>query len=260
MISMDVRADIRQAQAMLRNLRRDQIPFATAYALTQTAKDAQEAVERKIAQVFDNPTPFTLKAVRTRPATKRRLQADVLLKDEAFKGNPAVRWLIAQVRGGPRDHKGFERLMQRAGVMPNGWYAVPTKWAPLDRYGNVPGGVITRILSQLQASRDPLTYENRATAKKRSSMRSKVKKRGGRYFAVVPGSTRAAHLSPGIWERITTGFGSAIRPVFVFSATAPTYTKRLPFYETIQNTVRQRLKLNFARGFNLAQSTARPIT
>jgi len=35
----DVRADLREALSKLDNLRKDQIPFATAYALTQTLKD-----------------------------------------------------------------------------------------------------------------------------------------------------------------------------------------------------------------------------
>jgi len=256
MINIDVRVDLREAMKALESLRKDQIPFATAYALTQCAKAAQEDVEREIGRVFDRPTQFTLKAVRTKPATKRNLVAEVKLKDEAYKGNPAVRWLIAQIRGGARNIKGFEKLMQRAGVMPNGYYAIPTKNAPLDRYGNVPGSVINRILSQTRSSRDVLTRET-AVSRARNIRRAK-RRREGRYFSAVPSNPRTRHLKPGIWERVSFGFGESIRPVFLFSSTPPTYTKRLPFEEIVQRAVKRELARQFARGFQLAQSTMRP--
>jgi len=41
----DVRADLREALQKLEGLRKDQIPFATAFALTQTAKDSEAAVK-----------------------------------------------------------------------------------------------------------------------------------------------------------------------------------------------------------------------
>ena len=255
-MQLDVRVELREALKALERLRTDQIPFATAYALTQCAKAGQADVETQIGRVFDRPTPFTLKAVRTKPATKRNLVAEVKLKDEAYKGNPAVRWLIAQVRGGARNHKGFERLMQRAGVMPAGWYAIPTKNAPLDRYGNVPGAVINRILSQVQASRDVLTRETAASRAR--NVRRAIKKREGRYFVASPNNPKTRHLTPGIWERVTFGFGNSIRPIFVFSSTPPRYTKRLPFEDIVQRAVARELQTQFARGFQLAQATQRP--
>ena len=39
-MQLDVRVDLRDAERYLTGLRKDQIPFATAYALTQTAKQA----------------------------------------------------------------------------------------------------------------------------------------------------------------------------------------------------------------------------
>ncbi|MFO0467642.1 MAG: hypothetical protein ACK5ZS_01645, partial [bacterium] len=77
----DVRADLKDALKMLEGLQKDQIPFATAYALTQTAKAAQKDVEGVIRQVFNSPTPYTQRAVFVRTATKQRLIAEVKLKD-----------------------------------------------------------------------------------------------------------------------------------------------------------------------------------
>jgi hypothetical protein len=74
-----------------------------------------------------------------------------------------------------------------------------------------------------------------------------------------PGRLRTKHLKPGIYERVTFGFGGAIRPVFLFTDSAPRYRKRLPFYETINRTVSDRLAPNFERGFAVAQATQRPM-
>jgi hypothetical protein len=256
-MQITVRVDTKQAERMLSDMQRKQIPFATAYALTQSAKKAQGEVEKAIGRVFDRPTPFTRQAVRIRPATKARLQSEVKLKDEAVKGNPAVRWLIAQITGGSRATKGFERLLQRAGVMPYGWYAVPTKYAPYDQYGNVPASVITKLLSQLQASRDPGTRETAKAKRSRNSMRSRVKRRLSRYFVVFPGSGQNSHLTPGIWERVAFGFGSSIRPVFVYTSNAPTYKRRLMFDRIVLDTANRQLPIQFDEGMRIAMSTAR---
>lgn len=262
-MELTVKIDLKGVNRMLDGLAKDQVPFATAYALTQTAKAAQAEVEREIPRVFDRPTPFTQKPVYTRPATKSRLTAEVKIKDTATKGNPAVRWLLAEIKGGPRSRKGFENLLQHAngrvpgGVMPVGWYAAPTRYAPKDAYGNVPGSAINRILSQMQASRDPGTRETAKARKSRNSIRSRAKSRPARYFASMPGSARTAHLAPGLYERIGFGFGSSIRPIFLYTQTAPRYRQRLRFYDIVNRTVVAQLGLQFKRGVALAKRTAR---
>lgn len=257
MIDLDVRVDLAKAQAMLANLRRGQIPFATAYALTQCAKAAQREVEREMPRVFDRPTPYTMRAIWTKSATKSRLWSEVKVKDEALGGNPAVRWLMPQIEGGPRSAKGFERLLQRAGVLPSGWFAVPTSYVQKDAYGNVPASVIRKILSQLQASRDPLTRESAVQKRKRNSRALRAKSRPSRYFVAYPGQARTAQMAPGIYERVAFGFGSAIRPVFVYVSGAPRYRRRLKFYDIVDRTVRAQLGLQFKRGMLLASRTAR---
>jgi hypothetical protein len=256
-MQLKIEVDTSGAEKKLNQLVRSQIPFATAYALTQSAKAAQGEIEKEIGRVFDRPTPFTRQAVRIRPATKTRLVSEVKLKDEAVKGNPAVRWLVAQVRGGARTSKGFELLLQRAGVMPRGWFAVPTKYAPLDQYGNVPASQINKILSQLQASRDPGTRESQALKVRRNSIGNRSKKRLARYFAVLPGSARNARLSPGIWERVQFGFGSSVRPIFIYSSRAPKYGRRLNFDHIVRDTAKIQFSLQFKRGMALAFSTAK---
>lgn len=253
MIQYDVRGSIAEIESHLTSLGREQVPYATVVALTRSAKFAQAELTRELGRVFDRPTRYTQSAVFVRPATKARMWAEVKIKDETVKGNPAVRYLIAQIQGGSRGVKGFEKLLQRNGVMPVGWYAVPTKYIGLDAYGNVPGGVIVKILSQLQASRDSLTNENLKAKRKRNA-----KARAGRYFVALPGRQRTKHLKPGIYERLGTAFGSGLRPVMLFVPRAPRYAKRFRFFEIADQTARMRFPIEFAIAMREALRTARP--
>jgi len=58
-----------------------QVRFATAYMLTQLAKDGREAATRRIEQAFDRPTRFTQTAIAIKPATKANLTSVVFAKD-----------------------------------------------------------------------------------------------------------------------------------------------------------------------------------
>jgi hypothetical protein len=258
---LDVSVDLKGFEAAMGALVKEQIPFATAYALTQTSKLAQKAVEEAMPRYLDRPTPFTRRAVFTRPATKRRLLAEVQIKDgkataagsRDSSGKP-IKQLGHQVEGGTRPLKPFERLLQTRGLMPRGWYAVPGKDVPLNQYGNVPSGIINRVLSQLQAHSVMYLDRNESAASKGRQSRSKTK-RLQRYFVIMPGAQ--PRLIPGIWERTSFGFGAAIRPLFIYVQSPPTYAKRLPFNDIVRRTVEKELQGMFRKGAELAARTAR---
>jgi len=261
MIGIKVTADISKVERLFDNLRKDQVPFATALALTKTAQYVQGELTKVMDTAFDRPTPYTKDALYVKPATKQVQVAIVKVKDVTFKGNPAVRYLFTGITGGTRNLKGFEKLLQRAGVMPGGWYAVPTSAAPLDSYGNVPGSVIMKILSQLQAARDSLTNESAALKARRNRNRTT-----GRYFAVMP-NTERGKLKPGIYERLNfrasagkgavgTGSGS-IRPIFIYSQKAPNYSARYDFYGMARRLAAERYPIEAESAIKRALETAR---
>ena len=97
---ISVQADIRQLTRHLNRLQKKQIPFATAKALTLTAKDAQRSVQRQMPAKLDRPRPQTIKALRVKPATKRRLQAEVYFLDWAAD------FMRYQVAGGTERARG----------------------------------------------------------------------------------------------------------------------------------------------------------
>ncbi|AYB48616.1 hypothetical protein CJJ19_02955 [Candidatus Williamhamiltonella defendens] len=60
-----------------------QIPFATARALTSTARKIQEAQKDNLQSRLDNPTPFTVNSVASTAARKTNLNAKVLIRPTA---------------------------------------------------------------------------------------------------------------------------------------------------------------------------------
>ena len=257
-MQLDVRADLRDAERYLTGLRKDQIPFATAYALTQTAKQAQKHIVTEMKRVFDRPKPFTLNGTFVIPAKKNRLYAVVKLKDgyygetEASKRGFPDKYLEAQVKGGARRPKAFEKLLINRGLMPPGMFAIPTSAAPLDPFGNVSAGYFNRIMSQLRIASDPL---NNAPVK--GKRRRKTRTAG--YFVAYPGRAQTRHLKPGIYERIGTGFGSGVRPIFIYTDSPPRYKQRLNFDKVVKDTVQDYLAFYFDKGFQLATATQRPL-
>lgn len=272
MITVNLTADLTRVQQMLTSLQQDQIPFATAYALTETAKAAQKEVTKEMGRVFDRPTKFTLNSTWIKAAKKKdfgtaNFYAEVKIQDTVKDSSTKpVQWLAAEIRGGPRKLKGVEVLLRAKGLLPSGMYMVPTKFAPLDGYGNVSGGQINMILSQLQA-RNEYNLDKNETAKakkQRNSQRYRGKRVLTRYFAVVPGQARTAHLAPGIWERINAGnfvgplqrANGSIRPIFLYVPQAPSYSKRLDFDRIVMQTAYSQIAMQFKKALIVAMRTA----
>lgn len=255
---LDVRGTIQPIIENLGRTARDQVPFATALALTRTAQFVQRKMGEEIDRVFDRPKDYTRGATFVRPATKANLSAEVLIKDQAFKSAPPIKWLAAEIYGGTRPHKAFENLLIRAGVMPPGMYVVPTLAAPLDAYGNIQQSEISRLLSDLRARRDP--YQNATAVSKRRRVKAR-KKAAYFYFSTYPVNARTRHLAPGIYRRTaaTNMVGPirvGIRPILLFTR-AQRYRVRLRFHEIAQRTAEMRFPIEFALAMRRAIETAR---
>lgn len=189
-----------------------QIAYATALALTKTAKMVEEKQKREMRDVFDRPTPYTLSSTYTKSAAKDNLVAEVGLKNYASKATPAVKFLQPQVRGGSRRMKRFEKALQSVGAMPAGFRAVPGAAAQRDKFGNIKPSQIVQILSWFKAFPDA-GYKANMSDKRRASLQKGSKTRQGfAYFAGRPGN----RLPDGIWQRFAFAKGSAIKPVIIF--------------------------------------------
>lgn len=229
-MQISVQSDIEKLLPKLAAVGSRQAPFAVAVALTKTAQIAQRSIKETMPAVFDRPTSYTLNSLYLRPATRSRLEALVKIKDESFKGIAANRWLHAEVAGGVRNLKRSERSLQIKGYLKSGEQIVPGSGATLDGYGNIRGGQMSKILGALQANSDPMQNETTASRK-----RSRSKKRKAEYFVGSPGGGR---LPRGVYARTKFGFGSAIKPILIFTK-AGRYKKRLPFHDIVTKVVQR---------------------
>lgn len=226
-------------------------PYVASAALTRSVKDAQGAIKAEMQRAFDRPTAYALNGTFVKAATKNRLEARVWVKDNvASKGTPADRFLLPQIYGGGRGQKGMERMLQRSGLLPAGWYAVPAAGAQLDGNGNVKRSQIVQILSQLRVQRGA-GYESRASGSTRSDRT--IARQGVTYFA-LPSARRG--LQPGIYLKRKFAQGSAIRPVFIFVPRV-TYQPRLKFFEVGEATAKQRFPVHFDELMATAVANAR---
>lgn len=250
-LNIDVRAAIAHVADEMQ-AKRKQVDFATAVAMTRTGQRVKVAEEREIADVFDRPTPFTMSALFVRPATVSNLSAEVKLKDFAGKGTPAATYLAAQLRGGSRRLKRFERALQSVGAMPAGYRAVPGAAAKLDSYGNLDRGQIVQMLSFFRAFPEA-GYKANMTDKKRAALaRGSKTRQGFAYFAGRPGD----RLPDGIWQRVRFAQGTAIKPVLIFVRWAD-YQAVFDFDYVAERTIQSDFDAQFVVAMREALGSAR---
>ena len=253
LVKIDVDAD-NVLSRQFTELERKNLPFAVMQACNATAVEIRNVWARTAPRVFDRPTPLTVKAAQYEKATKQRLYATIFLRDDAFKGNPPAKYLLPQVEGGMRRPKGMERLLQSAGLMPQGTFAVAGKGADLDQYGNVRSGVVRKIISQAGAGLEA-GYTSNETDASRGRRLKREKKRGGRghYFVL---KERRGRLRPGIYERTTTGFGSSVRSIFIFTRSAR-YKPRYDIFKLAQRTWDKLMPFHFQRELEKALESSK---
>lgn len=223
-----------------------QLPFATMQALNQTMFEVHDGWGAEIDKVFDRPVAFTRRAVRYKKATRDRLEAQVFLRDEASSGTPPARYTFHHTIGGARKAKPYEKDLREAGVLSANEYTTPGRSFPLDAHGNIPRRVINRILSDLQASKDQTRRSTRESRRRRSRRRAIGQRAVYFYWPGDTGQGRNTHKLPrGIYERINTRFGSAVRLALAIVQDTPTYSVRFNAEEVARKIFHQRFPQNF---------------
>ena len=211
MISINISGGFKGIQKELKEFS-NQLPFATSLAINRTAQKVKIAQQKEIKDIFDRPNPFTLNALFIKPSNKTNLAAFVKLKDQVFKGNPASKYLAAEITGGERRLKRYEVALRSAGVLPDGYFTVPGEAANMDQYGNIQRSQIVQILAYFKANRDVGTTSN-STDKTRAKLAKGTNKRYGvSYFVGKVGEKKTL----GIWQKVFSNFGASIRPVLIF--------------------------------------------
>ena len=223
----------------LRGVQREQIPFATALALTWTANDMKAEHVRLLPLVFDRPTRYTINSLQVTPARKSRLQATVFFK-ESNRQKYGKHYLMPQVQGGGRPHKRFEFLLIQRGIMASDEFAVPARGVKLDSFGNLSQGTISQIMSQLSVSSDATQWQTARSAKRAGASRSQ-------YF--VPAENSG--WKRGVWRRT----GKRIEPVLLFLKNVR-YDERYAFFDISRRVAEAKLPQNFDDALRRALASA----
>lgn len=124
MLNLSVKVSgITETRAFLTGFQK-QLPFATAKALTKTAQQTRDELKAQIQKDLDRPTPFTIRGISIRSATKANQQSLVYIKDIQAE------YLFYSVEGGLAG-----RSIQPANVR-------------LNKYGNIPRRALKKLLAR----------------------------------------------------------------------------------------------------------------
>jgi hypothetical protein len=171
------------------------------------AYGALDEVRADMDRVFDRPTPWVKRGPYVVPARDgdefSGTEARIDWREFGGKGIPARKILRAQIEGGPRVLKRFERAMG----LPSNRIAVPGKWAPLDAFGNIPGPFLVQVLSALRMFGEQGYRANRREG-------AKLRKNQSEFFMIRPGSEHR-QLPPGVY-RVAREMGGAPLLVIAF--------------------------------------------
>lgn len=268
-ITVDVKGIDAQA-ARLRGLAEKKIKLAAVAALNDAAFAGAQAGRREIASVFDRPTPFISRSpvyfkaglsggkVRVPGAfdirgagllqtlQSDRMEAVVDLSGEGNKQgiNPQM-VLAAQIKGGGRRHKRHELALQSAGILPSGMAIVPGDAAKIDQYGNMSAGQIVQIISWFRGFGEQ-GYKANTTDKGRAAKGRDNKRTGARGFQYFALQQKRGKLLPGVYQRIQTAFGSAVKPVMIF-VRQPQYRAKFDFYGVTTRAAEEEFSKAFPR-------------
>ncbi|MER3000945.1 hypothetical protein [Morganella morganii] len=149
-------ANLTDLSNQLRTLRK-QIPFATAQAMTAVVRKIEDAQKVAMQRNLDNPTPFTVKSVKSRGARKSDLKAKV------FVMNTAAAYLE------PFETGGVHKL--------NGSALLNPKDIKLNKYGNLPRNKLSSLKSKENTFIGDISGVNGVWQRKKAKKGKKGRKR-----------------------------------------------------------------------------------
>ena len=217
MIRVDARRFLRDMKDEPASLRK-----ATAYALTDTAKDVHTESKKRMSDVFDRPTRWTLNSLFVLFA--RASDVDPAAEVRQKPSSAGRHYLSIEEDGGARPQTGAERLLSRLLRKSSIHGLTPAPKAKLDRSGNWSRAQRSSALEALKSGVGAAGQSKTNT----------------QYFAVVNGG----RLSSGIYSRLR---GGGIRKIANIVDRAPRYKPVLGIYDMAGRIFEQRFYGHFAR-------------
>lgn len=247
-----------------------QAAYAGMLSLNDAAFIVKGETSKDMGYKFVSPTPWVMKGLYVKQATKSQLTATVGVNDaNTSRGKrPQINTLRQHYSGGRRTLKAFEIAFQRIGLMPSGWFAVTGSGAKyigaVDDYGNLRKAFIIQLIAYFNAFKDQGKGRRKnMTDKARAKMAGVetvdgLKRIGGVVFFVSRGKAggpHEQHLAPGIWAKSGT-HGRIVRPIIMFVSSA-NYSQRIDMPENAHRVMNEEYAMLFSRRFKTAMATAR---
>jgi len=205
-----------EVERELRHLGRD-MPKAAAMAITWAAQAGKQATQKKMDRIFDRPTKWTRESTFLQAADMRTLEATVYIKEGSLSS------LAHHVEGGRRRTKTSEDLLRQKGILKGSHqYIVPSLALKLDKYGNVPYGLMNRVLSSVGAQRDKASNTTAKSLRRNAGQ--------GDFFIL----RRQKGTHPGIYRRKGGKKNPRLDPVLMFVKSV-NYKRRYPFHEIVED-------------------------
>lgn len=200
----------------------NQLPFATAGALSATARDVQLALKTQTTQSFTDPVAFTKNAFRYDKATKASQVATVYsLPDRPY--------ISTQTFGGQRRWKAYEGFIR--GLAQSSGQPLPAgKLIPTSLARNAAGNPKRNLFGLLES-------------------KTSTTDRGGFFI----GTPRGGNRPPGVYRRSR----ERLFPYFVVSDSEPRYEARFPFEKVGNMTAAKTFPSHLSKFLERAMATAR---
>lgn len=249
MTTINIKADIKEAQRALDVVSKRQIPYATTLMLNALATSTKRRVEVDIKRNLDRPTNYAQRMMGIKYANKGNLTSQVNVRGSVSGGETKVLGHLFAGRG--RSGKGFEGALVDRGIMPRGMWAMPGEGAPLDFFGNIKRSFIKQLISYLSSNKvekKSAQFENRSRKQAKGSTTSQ--------FFVV-NQRKQGGLPLGIWQHIGFGSGKALRPVVIFVSKEPVYDRYFDLDKTARDVVSEDARYEFDKAMAYAIATAK---
>lgn len=250
-VKVDVSGPLRLVAKELPNA----VPYVKATLLTNIANRIRQDTQQALPVKFDRPTPFTVRGVWVKAATKINSVAEVYFPESRDEIGRGKREYIrpGALGAARRRQKKTEFLLSRRGFLPSGWVTVPGPNAGslgyIDAYGNIKPTTYRQIINVLQ-----LKAGGTARARSISAASQKRAARMGvdvEFFAVAPGANRlgagGGSLPPGVYRRTGRG-GREVHRILKFIRSA-SYRPRLDMNAIANGTVGEALQEEFKKAF-----------
>lgn len=247
-----VEFDLNGVMRKLERINQYQVPFAASLALNRMAVNIRDELRTTMSQTFDRPVPFTLNSLYIKASRKEDLSIEVGLKEFAPKGNPASKYLLPQIKGGPAYYTRFQKSLVYKQIMSPNMYAIPTQsdYIRLNQYKNMMPSQYTEILYSLRAFRDSSAFSFARHANK--------KKNTTEYFAVTKTRrTKTGYLYPGIYRSNVDPGYEKDRAIFWFVNRPPQGKASFPLTQIGYDYARNNWSKEFGQALSQAIATAR---